>query len=144
MDFATLTDVQLIELPLHAHDNGQLVVVEQGKAISFLSARVFTVCAPEGAIRGRHAHKRCSQFLVCVHGAIEVECDDGTRKSKFLLDAGNKALLVPPSIWATEVYLVGGSVLTVLCDRHYEVADYIRDYDQFLGWRKAGVRALDE
>jgi dTDP-4-dehydrorhamnose 3,5-epimerase-like enzyme len=133
----SLTDVQLVMLPLHAHDNGELVVIEEGKSIAFASARMFTVRARAGAVRGEHAHKRCAQFLVCVHGAIEVVCDDGADTKTFLLDAGNKGLLVPPSIWATENYVTEGAVLSVLCDRHYDADDYLRDYDRFLAWRKA-------
>jgi dTDP-4-dehydrorhamnose 3,5-epimerase-like enzyme len=131
----TVADVKLVELELHAREDGDLVVIQQGKSIPFAASRVFTVRATGGAVRGRHAHKRCVQFLVCVHGSIEVVCDDGTEKKTFVLDAVNKGLLVPASIWATETYVVAGSVLNVLCDRHYEAEDYIRDYDQFLAWR---------
>lgn len=127
---------QLVELALHARDGGELVVVEEGKALPYAAARVFTVRAGEGAVRGRHAHKQCSQFMLCVHGAIEVECDDGASKKTFVLDAGNKGLMVPPSIWATETYKTAGAVLTVLCDRPYEAEDYIRDYDEFVAYRR--------
>jgi dTDP-4-dehydrorhamnose 3,5-epimerase-like enzyme len=136
VEFSNVTAVRPVELPRHAQDNGELVVIEQGKAIPFPSVRMFTVRAASGAVRGRHAHKRCAQFLVCVHGTIEVECDDGTSKATYLLDAGNKGLLVPASIWASETYLTAGAVLTVLCDRHYEADDYIRNYEEFLAWRK--------
>lgn len=136
MTLRSVADVRLVELAMHAREDGELVVVEQGKAIAFPVLRMFTVRAAQGAIRGRHAHKQCWQFLLCVHGAIEVECDDGTSKQAFLLDAGNKGLLVPPSIWASETYVVGESVLSVLCDRLYEADDYLRDYEQFLAWRR--------
>lgn len=143
MNLSTLADVRLVDLPVHAHDNGELVVVEHGKSVPFATQRMFTVRAPEGAIRGQHAHKRCAQFLICVHGVIHVECDDGEQKTKYLLDAGSKGLLVPPGIWASEIYVVGGSVLSVLCDRPYEAADYLRDYGEFIAWRKSEARALD-
>lgn len=132
-----LTDVRLVDLPRHEADNGELVVIEEGRTIPFATVRMFTVRAPASAVRGQHAHKRCAQFLVCVHGSIRVECDDGERTTTFLLDSGSVGLLVPPSIWASETYVVGGSVLSVLCDRHYEADDYIRDYDRFLAWRRA-------
>jgi hypothetical protein len=133
----TLVDVRPVELERHVRDDGELVVVEQGTSISFPVLRMFIVRASEGAVRGRHAHKLCSQLLVCVHGTIEVECDDGVDRRTFLLDMPNKGLLVPPSIWASETYVVASSVLTVLCDRHYEADDYLRSYEQFLVWRRA-------
>lgn len=135
MSLRSVADVRLVELAMHTRDDGDLVVVQHGDALPFPVLRMFTVRATAGAVRGRHAHKQCWQFLLCVHGAIEVECDDGSNKQRFLLDAGNKGLLVPPSIWASETYVVGGSVLSVLCDRLYEAEDYLREYEQFLAWR---------
>ena len=136
MEFASVADVRIIELPSHKREDGELVVMEEGKALPYAAARVFTVRATENAVRGRHAHKRCNQFFVCVHGIIDVECDDGANKARFLLDAGNKALFVPASIWASETYKARDSILAVLCDRVYEEDDYLRDYEQFLAWRK--------
>lgn len=137
MSLKHLADVQEIALPCRARDDGELVVVEEGKALPFAALRMFTVRAVKGAVRGHHAHMRCTQLLICVHGAIDIECDDGTAKAHFALDRGDKSLLVPASIWATETYRTDGSVLTVLCDRHFEEEDYIRDYDQFLAWRRS-------
>ncbi|MBC7017841.1 WxcM-like domain-containing protein, partial [Salmonella enterica] len=64
MEFASVSDVRRFELPRHVSETGELVVIEQGKSIPFAVLRTFTVRATAGAIRGRHAHKRCSQFLV--------------------------------------------------------------------------------
>jgi WxcM-like, C-terminal. len=84
-----------------------------------------------GDIRGDHAHKQCSQLLVCVSGQIRVVCDDGLVETYHLLDSMNCGLLVPPCIWAKEEYVTDGAVLMVLCDRNYEEDDYIRDYNDF-------------
>lgn len=137
MELKTVADIRRIQLPSHARDDGELVVIEYGETLPFPALRVFTVRAVQGAVRGRHAHKQCSQFLVCVHGSIEVECDDGNSKAVFLLDSGNIGLLVPPTIWARETYVTADAVLAVLCDRGYEADDYVRDYDDFLAWREA-------
>jgi hypothetical protein len=40
-------------------------------------------------------------------------------------------LIIPPGIWAQQTYLTENSVLTVLCDKLYQAADYIRDYEEF-------------
>lgn len=133
---ATIQDVLQLPLPQHFSADGDVVVLEEGRQVPFRVARTFTVRARAGAVRGRHAHKHCAQLLVCVHGEIAVECDDGAARSHYLLDSGNKGLLVPPSIWGTETYRTDNAVLMVLCDRPYEVDDYLRDYQQFLNWRK--------
>ena len=104
--------------------------------VPFEIARVFFVRAPDGAIRGQHAHRRCAQFLACSSGAVEVLCDDGQRIVKFLLDHPNLGLLVPPGIWSQQMYRGDHAALTVLCDRLYEKDDYIRDYDNFIEFRR--------
>lgn len=133
----TVADVQLLALPRLSRADGDLVVLEQGKQMPFAAARIFTVRALKDAVRGQHAHKQCSQLLVCVHGEILVDCDDGAGKSTHLLDRGDKGLLIPPGIWGAETYRSDGAVLMVLCDRAYEEDDYLRNYQQFLDWRKS-------
>jgi len=127
--------VNVIRLPYHADDNGDLVVMEGLTHVPFLIARIFVVRALVGAIRGQHAHKACTQLLTCPVGSVEVRCDDGREIATYILDQPNVGLLVPPSIWAQQTYLALDSVLTVLCDRPYEPQDYIRDYGDFKVYR---------
>ncbi len=127
----TIDAVTLIKLPHHVADNGDLVVMEGMVHFPFSIARVFVVRAPVGAVRGRHAHKTCSQLLICTIGSIEVLCDDGFSTHTYLLDRPSIGLLVPPGIWAQQTYLSPESVLTVLCDMPYEEGDYVRGYDDF-------------
>lgn len=132
-----LDAVQTIDLPRHARMDGEVVVAEVGAQVPFAIARMFTVKAPGGAKRGEHAHRLCSQFMICVQGIIDIVCDDGSDRRTFALDRGNLALLVPPMIWNTVMYRQADSVLAVLCDRPYEKEDYIRDYAEFIAMRKA-------
>jgi dTDP-4-dehydrorhamnose 3,5-epimerase-like enzyme len=136
MALNTLSDVKLIELPRHLQQDGSLVVLEQHSGLPFTVTRMFTVTAGDGAVRGRHAHRSCSQLFLCLCGAVEVECDDGQAKQIFRLNRSNLALIVPPSIWARETYRGERSLLAVLCDRLYDEADYIRSYPEFLAWRQ--------
>jgi len=133
---ATINQVALIKLPHFFEDNGDIVVMEGLTNVPFAIARVFVVCAPDGAIRGKHAHRACTQFLTCPREVVEVECDDGERQGIFTLDHPNTGLLVPPGIWSQQTYLGKGSALTVLCDRKYDPTDYIRDYGEFLAFRR--------
>lgn len=125
-----------ISLPHYSEDNGDLVVMEGMINVPFQIARVFVVRAPDGAVRGQHAHRACTQFLTCPQGVIEVECDDGLLKASFTLDHPNIGLLVPPSIWSQQTYNGKSAALTVLCDRPFDEDDYIRDYDEFLAFRR--------
>ena len=121
----------LIELPFYADNRGGLVVIEGEGNVPFSIRRVFSVNAQAGEIRGNHAHKECSQFMVCMSGAIEVICDDGIEETIYQLDSPSIGLNVEPGIWAKEKYLTENAVLMVLCDRHYEEEDYMHNYNEF-------------
>lgn len=130
-----VSDARFLELPRHARDDGEVVVAEAMQHIPFAIARLFVLRAPQGAERGHHAHRLCSQFMICVHGIVDILCDDGRNRRIFSLDRSNLALVAPPSIWNTVTFRQPDSVLAVLCDRAYEEHDYIRDYSEFLAFR---------
>jgi hypothetical protein len=132
-----LRDVRTIDLPRHARDDGAVVIAESGESVPFAIVRLFTVTAPRDAERGKHAHRLCSQFMICVHGMVNVVCDDGGNRRSFVLDRNDLALLVPPTIWSTLTYRYADSVVAVLCDRPYEKDDYVSDYAEFVAMRKA-------
>ena len=124
--------LKLIQFPVFKEDNGELSVFEKNiDGIPFHIERVFNVLANKGSIRGQHAHRLCSQLLICSNGSIEVTCDDSLDKKVFLLDRPNYGLLVPPAIWAVQNYLENNSSMTVICDRSYEAEDYISNYNLF-------------
>jgi dTDP-4-dehydrorhamnose 3,5-epimerase-like enzyme len=116
------------------------VVAETPTDVPFAIARMFTLRAPKMAERGKHAHRACSQLMLCVNGAASVVCDDGDRTRTFQLDRTNFGLLVPPSIWNTVTFREENSVVVVLCDRPFEESDYLRYYEDFVAFRQAADR----
>ena len=130
--------VKLIELPYHKENNGDLVVVE-GEIIPFSIKRVFNVRQQKGDIRGKHAHRHCSQLLICTNGAVEVKCDDISTTEIYVLDKPNFGLFIPPGIWADQKYIENNTILTVLCDRPFEEADYLRNYEDFKLFSKQNI-----
>ncbi len=132
----TISSVYLVKLPHHFEDNGDLVVMEGLVNVPFTIARVFVVRAPEGAVRGQHAHKACAQFLICPRGAVEIDCSDGSQSAEFYLNHPNIGLYIPPGIWAEQRYKTKDAALTVLCDRIYEPEDYIREFPVYLVYRQ--------
>ena len=129
-------NVRTIELPRHSRADGEVIVAEVEAQVPFRIERVFALAAPAGAQRGRHAHRLCSQLMVCVNGAVEVICEDGGEQKRFVLERRDLALLVPPGVWNTVAFRETDSVLVVLCDRVYEAHDYIHDYAEFLSFRE--------
>jgi dTDP-4-dehydrorhamnose 3,5-epimerase-like enzyme len=129
---AVLEKMSLTELSQNIAENGELTVIEGLKEVPYDIRRVFFVRGNGGAIRGMHAHRECSQFLICLMGRIKIICNDGFIQREFELENPATGLLIPPGIWSTQIYDLTNSVLAVLCDRAYDPVDYIREYDQFL------------
>jgi len=122
---------KLIKFSDEACIDSSLYVYETGSLLPFDIKRVFTVISKVGNIRGNHAHKKCSQLLVCVSGEIEVITDNGNQEVAYKLSDMSQGLLIPPGIWASQKYLEQNSVLMVLCDALYDADDYIHNYDYF-------------
>lgn len=108
-------------------DRGNLGVVDLSGHAPFVPVRMFWISdVPAGKVRGGHAHKACSQFIICLQGTVVVDAFDGIENERFVLEAGDFINLVP-GIFATEEFVEPGSLLLVICDRPYEADDYIYD-----------------
>jgi hypothetical protein len=132
----SLQEVDEVSFPLIEEEPGMLAVYQSPDHVGFAIRRVFCVRADGGAVRGQHAHKQCSQLLVALSGQVRVSCTDGAESKTFVLKGMGKGVLIPPTIWAEQIYEEDKSVLMVICDRPYEVADYIRDFGEFLAFRR--------
>jgi dTDP-4-dehydrorhamnose 3,5-epimerase-like enzyme len=134
-----MKSIRLIKFDYYKGVDGDLVTVEgRSDNVPFSIARIFNVRADKGCTRGRHAHRECTQLLICTNGTVKVTCDDGKQTSTYILDEANHGLLIEPGIWAEQKYVKKNTVLTVLCDLEYDENDYIRDYEVFLKYK--GVR----
>ena len=93
--------IKLINFDYHKDADGDLVVAEEHSSnVPFAIARIFNVRANKGSTRGRHAHRECTQLLICTNGAVKVICDDGKETSSYILDKPNVGLLIEPWIWS--------------------------------------------
>jgi len=125
--------VTLHRLPFVADLRGSLSAGEFLAQIPFTPKRYFIVFdVPGKDVRGEHAHKQCRQFLVCARGSLAVVVDDGKTSEEIVLDAPNLGLYLPPMVWAVQYRYSADALLLVFASEHYDPADYIRDYDDFL------------
>lgn len=90
----------------------------------------------ENQERGAHAHKELFQLLLAASGSFMVELDDGTSTKKIFLNRLSQGLLIKPGIWRNLTDFSFGSVALVLASEYYTEADYIRNYDEFLKYRR--------
>ena len=58
--------------------------------------------------------------------------DDGTRRQEFLLNQPDLGIHLPPLTWGTQYKYSADAVLLVFASEHYDAADYVRDYEQFM------------
>jgi UDP-2-acetamido-3-amino-2,3-dideoxy-glucuronate N-acetyltransferase len=131
---ATLVDgVRLHRLPRFADMRGSLSVAQFDRDLPFLPRRHFVVYdVPSQETRGEHAHRRCHQFLICVHGSVRVLADDGLHRQEFALDSPTMGIHLPPMIWGTQYRYTPDAVLLVFASDPYDAGDYVRSYDEFL------------
>ena len=113
--------------------SGTLIPFSLKKEIPFKTKRIFLIYGKKNFIRGNHAHKKCSQFLVPIFGKMEVEYEGKNFKIKKIIDyKKNLGLLLKPKTWCKIKFITNNSVLMVFCDREYEYSDYIENYKNFL------------
>ena len=128
---------EIIELPKIMDPRGNLTVAEQLKNIPFEVRRVYwTYDIPAGEHRGGHAHKQCRELVVAVSGSFTVTLTDGQTRSTYLLNRPVQALLIETGVWRTLEDFSSGAVCLVLAEDYFEEEDYIRNYDDFLGYVK--------
>jgi len=132
-DATGIEGVALHAMPRFADLRGALSAGEFARDLPFVPERYFLVFdVPSRETRGEHAHRRCHQFLVCVHGSVRVLADDGTRRREFVLDAPDRGLHLPPLVWGTQYMYSSDAVLLVFASHAYDADDYIRSYDEFV------------
>lgn len=132
---STIENITEFSFPNFKDKLGELTVYEGNKNIPYNISRIFVVSSSEGKKRGSHAHIACSQLIVCMTGKCLIKCDDGNQSKEFILDKSSQGILIPPMIWAEQVYLEDNSNIMVICDRPYEEDDYIKEYQKFLSCR---------
>lgn len=131
-------DCTMVELDRHHSDRkGNLTVVENGQTLPFDVKRVYYLYdVPGGESRGSHAHKELSQLIIAASGSFTVTLDDGRCKRSFLLNRPYQGLYVKPGMWRDLGDFSSGAVCMVLASDVYMASDYIRDYQEFLEFRK--------
>ena len=137
---------KLVKFKKYSEKGGYLVPFENVKnKINFGNncpikiKRIFFSSAKKNSFRGDHAHKLCSQLLLCVSGSIKIETIFHIKRKKTYYISRNKnyALLLPPLVWSRIYFKSKKSLLVVICDYKYDNKnEYINNFGQFINISK--------
>lgn len=127
-------EFQLVDLTICGDERGSLIALEElSQAVPFEIKRVYYIfgTTPD-VVRGKHAHYHLKQLLICTSGNCDIDLDDGAVKHTVHMDTPRKGLLLNGFLWREMKNFSPDCVLMVLASEHYDEADYVRNYAQFL------------
>ena len=130
-------DCNLIQLPKARNVAGSSTLLQNGIEVPFEIKRVYYLYdVPGGESRGAHAHKNLHQLLIAASGSFDVTLDDGQSKKTITLSRPFIGLHIKPGIWRDITNFSSGVICLVLASELYNAEDYLRDYSEFLLFKK--------
>ena len=140
MEKYNVFDCSIIELDRHhSESKGNLTVVQNGDTLPFDVKRVqYLYDVPGGESRGGHAYKDTDEFIIAISGSFDVTVDDGKEKKTFTLNRSYYGLFIPKGLWRTMENFSTNSLALEFGSIHYDVSDYVRDYEEFLNLKRNG------
>jgi len=127
----------ILNLPKIEDLRGNLSFIEEGTHIPFEIERVYWIYdVPGGQVRGGHAFKKQQEMIVALSGSFNVTVDDGSEKQLFSLNRSYYGLYIPAGYWRQMENFSTNSLAVVMSSTSFHEHDYIRDYSQFLEFRK--------
>lgn len=128
-----MVEYGLLNFKVRGDHTGNLVALEKGTEFPFDIKRVYYIWGTDkNAVRGKHAHKKLEQVIVCTSGSCDFILDDGNERTTVHLDTPTQGLHIKSNIWREFTNFSSDCVVMVLASEHYDESDYIRDYKTFL------------
>lgn len=137
MRTTTVYDCNVIQLPKIHNPAGNITAVNNDQEVPFTVKRVYYLYdLPGGESRGGHAHKELHQLIVAASGSFDLIVDDGRVKRTVNLSRPYVGLYLPPGLWRELNNFSSGAICLVLASEIYSEEDYIRDYEEFINYKK--------
>lgn len=136
---SSIYNCSILQLPKIHNRAGNITALENNIHLPFEVKRVYYLYdVPAGEERGGHAHRELQQIVVAASGAFDVLLDDGVNKKIIHLDRPFIGLHIIPGIWRELLNFSAGAVCLVLASHIYDEKDYIREYHNFLEYKRNG------
>lgn len=121
------------QLKTFTDPRGSLTLVEVGKEVPFTVSRAYWIHhVPAGQERGKHANWTCYEYLIVVHGSVDIYLENAQGCYSYHLSTPDKGVLVPPATWTELSNFSEDAVLMVLASEDYRPETYINSYEEFL------------
>ena len=134
---SSIFDCSIITLDKNHRVKGNLTAINNFSELPFDVKRVyFLYDVPGGEARGGHAHKELQQLIVAASGSFDLIVDDGKVKRTFHLNRPYQGILMSSGLWRELNNFSSGSICLVLASHEYSEDDYIRQYSDFLNYKK--------
>ena len=118
---------------IYKKKSGNLIPFSFKKDIPFKTKRIFLVYGNKGYVRAKHAHYKCSQYIIAISGKIEISYQTKKQQSKIVLNSKTKkGFFSKPLTWLEIKFLTKNCILMIFCDMEYKYSDYIVNYKKFL------------
>jgi len=129
---------KIINLPKIEDPRGNLSIIEEDKNIPFKIERTYWIYdVPGGEMRGGHAFKEQQELIVALSGSFDVVVDDGKAQQTFSLNRSYYGLYLPAGFWRQMQNFSTNSLALVLSSTSFCEDDYIRDYKEYLNFKKS-------
>ena len=124
----------MLEFPQSGDERGHLVIVEGMDDIPFDIARIFYIYgSANDVVRGQHANRKSQFVLINVAGSCKVDVKDGKgNEAGFVLNRPHTGIYLPAMLRKDMYDFSSDSVLLCLASEHYDAAEYIRSYDDYV------------
>lgn len=125
---------QMLEFSQKGDERGRLVIIEGMEDIPFDIKRIFYIYGSDkNVVRGQHANRKSKFLLINVAGTSKVRVRDGKgNEAVFSLNRPHTGIYLPEMMWKEMYEFSGDSVLLCVSSEHYDPAEYIRDYEEFV------------
>ncbi len=129
---------RIIHLPKIEDDRGNLSFFENSNQIPFEIKRTYWIYdVPGGCDRGGHAFKQQEEFIIALSGSFDVVIKDGVNQNVFSLNRSYYGLFIPAGLWRQMENFSTNSLALVVSSTTYDSEDYIRDFDDFVKYKKS-------
>ena len=130
---------RIIDLPRYLDSRGNLSFAQNNTHVPFKIERTYWIYdVPGGEGRGGHAYRDTDEFVIALSGSFDVIVDDGKEKQIFHLNRSYYGLFIPKGLWREMRNFSTNSLALEFASTHYNVDDYIRDYNEFLMLKEDG------